>query len=163
VFHLCSGMSHYCIADLQIHSTPHVLTFNDQQRHSLAHTLIKIYQRIGHAHAEQHHPRERADYQKQLGHVLQLYRVHNPASCLLIPALLLTFSKVLDTLSDHRMASLNDLTTMTVAVESSWFGRKNGEVRPLTTHSCSNASIVHCFDRAHFGVEHFLLFGRVTS
>jgi len=31
-----------------------------------------------------------------------------PPAVLLIPGLLLTFSKVLDTLSDHRIADIND-------------------------------------------------------
>jgi len=41
----------------------------------------------------------------------------------------------------------------TVAVKLSWFGTKNGEVRPLTSRACSHASVVRV---VHFGVEHFL-------
>ena len=41
----------------------------------------------------------------------------------------------------------------TVAVKLSWFGTKNGEVRPLTSRACSHVSVVRV---VYFGVEHFL-------
>lgn len=93
---------------------PHVLTFSDQQGHAIAHTPnqnISTYCIHSHADAEQHHPCVRRLTAKNSSATCSTYRVHNPATCrasYLIPALLLTFSKVPDTSSDHRMASLND-------------------------------------------------------